>query len=179
MNYTIPQYLYSLAILIIPTVFIGMGMYMIVRAFIRRDQDLRLLELRMATAKETRLLKLQAYERMALFLERIAPAAVISRVLDSDMVNHELQLAITHNIRSEFEHNLSQQIYISSDAWNLIVSAKDELIKATGMIAQKVSPDTAAPQVARIILEAIANSGQMLPNQTALEFLKHEARELL
>ncbi|MBS1685638.1 MAG: hypothetical protein JSS76_12830 [Bacteroidetes bacterium] len=179
MNYTIPQYLYSLAILIIPTVFIGMGMYMIVRAFIRRDQDLRLLELRMATNKETRLLKLQAYERMALFLERVAPAAVISRVMDPDMVNHELQLAIIRNIRSEFEHNLSQQIYISSDAWNLIVSAKDELIKATGMIAQQISPDTAAPQVARIILESIANSGQMLPTQTALEFLKNEARELL
>ncbi|MBS1623036.1 MAG: hypothetical protein JST83_03385 [Bacteroidetes bacterium] len=179
MNYTIPHYLYSLAILIIPTVFIGMGMYMIVRAFIRRDQDLRLLELRMATNKETRLLKLQAYERMALFLERVAPAAVISRVMDPDMVNHELQLAIIRNIRSEFEHNLSQQIYISSDAWNLIVSAKDELIKATGMIAQQISPDTAAPQVARIILESIANSGQMLPTQTALEFLKNEARELL
>lgn len=179
MDITLMKVLYTIALVTIPTAFVGMGMYMVIRAYLRRDENLRLLELRMATNKETRLLKLQAYERMALFLERIAPAAVISRVLDPDMVNHELQLAIIRNIRSEFEHNLSQQIYISSDAWNLVVSAKDELIKATGMIAQQVSPDTAAPQVARIILESIANSGQMLPTQTALEFLKHEARELL
>ncbi|MBS1595019.1 MAG: hypothetical protein JST90_11925 [Bacteroidetes bacterium] len=179
MNYTTTHYLYSLAILILPAVFIGVGMYMLVRAFIRRDQDLRVLELRMTTSKETRLLKLQAYERMTLFLERISPAAVIARVLDSDMNNRDLQQAIISSIRAEFEHNLAQQIYISSDAWNLIVSAKDELIKATVMIAGQSAADASAQQVARIILEAIENTGQMLPNQTALEFLKHEVRELL
>ena len=94
------------------------------------------------------------------------------------MLNNDLQLAIALTIRHEFEHNLSQQIYISSDAWNLIVSAKDEIIKATGMIAAKLSVDTSAQQTARVILEAIDNSGQMLPNQTALEFLKNEVREL-
>ncbi len=179
MDITTTQALYAVALVTIPTAFIGMGMYMVIRTYLRRDENLRVLELRMTTSKETRLLKLQAYERMTLFLERISPAAVIARVLESDMNNRDLQQAIISSIRAEFEHNLAQQIYISSDAWNLIVSAKDELIKATVMIAGQSAADASAQQVARIILEAIENTGQMLPNQTALEFLKHEVRELL
>jgi hypothetical protein len=152
---------------------------MVIRAYIRRDQELRLLEIRAAAGKETRLLRLQAYERMVLFLERISPAAVISRVLDPDMVNHELQLAMIRDIKSEFEHNLSQQLYISSDSWGLIVSAKNEIIKAIGMIASHMPADTGGQQVARVILESVEKSGQMLPNMTALEYLKNEARDFI
>ena len=171
--------LLDICLVTIPAALIGGGLYMFLKTFVRRDLDVRLLELRVGTNKETRLLKLQAYERMAIFLERISPAAVISRVLEPDMINHELQLAIIRTIRGEFEHNLSQQIYISSDAWTLIVSSKDELIKAIGMIASQVPSDASGQQVGRVILDSIANSGQMLPTQTALEFLKNEARELL
>ncbi len=169
----------NILLVTIPSVSIGVGLYMVIRAYIRRDQDLRLLEIRATTNKETRMLRLQAYERMVLFLERISPASVISRVMDPEMVNHELQLAMIRAIRSEFEHNLSQQMYISSDAWHLIVSAKDEIIKAIGMIASHLPADTGAQQVARVILESVERSGQMLPNVTALEYLKNEARELM
>lgn len=169
----------NVCLVTIPAAFVGMGLLMALRTFVARDQELRLIELRYSANKETKLLKLQAYERMAIFLERIAPGAVISRVLEQDMINHELQLAVIRSIRSEFEHNLSQQIYISSDAWNLIVSSKDELIKAVGMIAAQVPSDATGQQVGRVILEAISKSGQMLPTQTALEFLKNEAREMI
>ena len=163
----------------IPALVVGGGLYLVVRAYIRRDQELRLLEIRAGSGKETRLLRLQAYERMVLFLERLSPAAVISRVLDPDMVIHELQLAMIRDIKSEFEHNLSQQLYVSSEAWNLIVSAKDEIIKAIGMIASHMPADTGGQQVARVILESVERSGQMLPNHTALEYLKNEAREMM
>ena len=163
----------------IPTAIIGIGLYMVVRAFIRRDQDLRLLEIRAAARKETLMLKLQAYERMILFLERISPELVIARSLEPGMANYDLQRAMIHDIKAEFEHNLAQQLYISSDAWNLIVSAKDEIIKAIGMIGSHMPADTNGQQVARVILESIEKAGQMLPNITALEFLKNEARELI
>ena len=179
MDISILKALYTIVLVTVPAAMVGAGIYLTLRTFTRRDQELRLLEIRATAGKETRLLRLQAYERMVLFLERISPGAVIGRVLDPDMVNHELQLAMIRDIKSEFEHNLSQQMYISSDAWNLIVSAKDEIIKAIGLIAQHMPADTGAHQVARVILESIEKSGQMLPNQTALEFLKNEVRELL
>lgn len=163
----------------VPSVAIALTVYYLVKKFIERDQELRLLELKMATNKEGRLLKLQAYERLTLFMERISPASVIARVIEPDMISHEMQLAIVRSIRGEFEHNLSQQIYISSNAWNLCVSAKDEIIKAISMIAQQVPPEASAQQLSRIILESIANAGQTLPTQTALEYLKAEAREVI
>ncbi|MFN8308388.1 MAG: hypothetical protein U0T73_00360 [Chitinophagales bacterium] len=168
----------QLLLITAPMVLLGVGLIVLVRYFLQRDKEIRLLELRMAEGKETRLLRLQAYERMTLLLERIAPGAVIARVMEPDMQGSELQLAMIRMIRSEFEHNLSQQIYISSNAWHLAVSARDEIIKTIGLISQKVAYDVPAQQLARIILEAIANSGQPLPNQTALEFLKAEAKEL-
>ena len=171
--------IYIVVLVTVPAGMVGGGLYLVVRTFIRRDQDLRLLEIRAAAGKETLLLRLQAYERMVLFLERISPAAVISRVLDPDMVNHELQLAMIRDIRSEFEHNLTQQMYISPDSWRLIVSSKDEIIKAIGMIASHLPADTSGQQVARVILESVERSGQMLPNMTALEYLKNEAREMM
>jgi hypothetical protein len=179
MDISLYKILFAIILVIVPTILIGGGMFLIVRAFIRRDQDLKILDIRASNSKDTRMLKFQAYERMVLFLERISPASVIGRVLDSDMVNHELQLAMIRDIRSEFEHNLSQQLYISSDAWNLIASAKDEIIKAVGLIASHMPADATGPQVARVMLESIDKSGQMLPNQTALEYLKNEARELM
>lgn len=163
----------------LPAAIIGGGLYMVIRAYIRREQELRLLEIRASARKETIMLRLQAYERMTLFLERISPSAVVSRTLESGMINHQLQLAMVFDIKSEFEHNLSQQLYISSDAWNLIVSAKDEIIKAIGMIASHLPADTGGQQVAKVILDSIDNAGQMLPNITALEFLKNEAREIM
>jgi hypothetical protein len=163
----------------IPTLTVGGACYLTMRTFVRRDQELRVLELRAASRKETLLLKLQAYERMVLFLERISPALVISRVLDNGMNNHELQMAMIQDIRSEYEHNLTQQMYMSSDAWTLVVSAKDEIIKAVGMIASHMPATTDGQQVARVILDSIAHSGQMLPNITALEFLKNEVREMM
>jgi hypothetical protein len=179
MDISVLSIIYTILLATVPAAIVGTVLYLVIRAYIRRDQDLRILEIRASTGKETRMLRLQAYERMVLFLERISPGAVISRVLDSDMVNHELQLAMIRDIKSEFEHNLSQQLYISSDAWNLIVSAKDEIIKAIGLIASHMPADTTGPQVARVILESIDKSGQMLPNVTALEYLKNEARELM
>ena len=179
MDISILSVISNVLLVTIPTFTIGVGFYLIIRAYIRRDQELRLLEIRAAAGRETHLLRLQAYERMVLFLERISPGSVIARVLDADMVNHELQLAMIRDIKSEFEHNLSQQLYVSSDAWNLIVSAKDEIIKAIGLIASHMPADTTGPQVARVILESIDKSGQMLPNHTALEYLKNEARGML
>jgi hypothetical protein len=168
----------DICLVTIPAALVAGGIYKTMQAFIRRDQELKLIEIRATSNKDIKLLRLQAYERMILFLERIDPAATISRVIDPDMLNHEFQVAMMRNIRSEFDHNLSQQLYISSDAWNLIVSAKDEMIKLVGLIGSKVPAEATAQQVSRVILEGIANSGHQLPNKTALEFLKEEARQM-
>jgi hypothetical protein len=169
----------TVALVSIPTVAVAGGFYMAVRAFMQRDQQIRLLELQTATHKDTRMLRLQAYERLILFLERITPGALISRVMDSEMISHELQLAMILSIRGEYEHNLTQQLYISSETWQVVVQAKDEMIKTVAVIATQYPPDITAQQLAKSMLESIAQADMTLPTVTAIEHLKAEARAMM
>lgn len=169
----------ELAKIFLPALLVaGVAVY-IVNRFIGRDQQLRVMEAKISTKKDIVMLRLQAYERLILMLERIHPAAVISRLSLSDLSARQLQALMALNIQTEFEHNLSQQLYISSEAWNLVVASKNELIKFITLAVANQPAETTALQFSQKLLDAIANSEQPLPSQTALDFLKAEARELL
>ncbi len=104
MDISVLSVISNILLVTIPAAMVGGGLYWAIRAFIRRDQDLKIIELRAQSGKETRLLRLQAYERLVLFLERISLDSVISRVLDDNMNNTELQFMMTQAIKAEFEH---------------------------------------------------------------------------
>lgn len=163
----------------LPALLVGAVAVYFVKAFINKDQQLRILEAKITTKKETILLRLQAYERLILLLERIHPVAVISRLSLSGLSATQLQLLLTTNIQTEFEHNLSQQLYVSSEAWNLVSSAKNELVKFINLVAAQQSSELSATQFSQLLMDILAKTEQPLPTQTALEFLKAEARELL
>jgi hypothetical protein len=163
---------------ILPALIVFLTAYFLLTRYMQKDANSKLIEMKMRRDKEIMILRLQAYERLALFLERISPASVISRVRTSDMIATELQYAIVKNIREEYEHNLSQQVYVSSNAWNLISASKDEIIKTVNMIGAQVSPDSPSNVLISTLLNGIANAGVPLPTEHALEFLKAECREL-
>jgi hypothetical protein len=144
----------------------------------QKDATEKAIEFKMKRDKEIVLLRLQAYERLALLLERINFASVISRVRTPNMLSSELQYAIVKNIREEFEHNLSQQIYVSSSAWNLIVQAKEEMMKTVNLIGTQLPPEASAGQLINALFSGIQNANAPLPTEQALEFLKAECREL-
>src|ERR1700722_17173565 len=102
---------------ILPALIVFLTAYFLLTRYINKDNTYKALQLKMKRDKEIMMLRLQAYERLALFLERINPASVISRIRTPDMMATELQYAVVKNIREEYEHNLSQQIYVSSDCW--------------------------------------------------------------
>jgi hypothetical protein len=144
----------------------------------QKENEKKLIELKYGTAKELVILRLQAYERLALFLERISPYPVIQRVLEPDMISQELQYAMVRSINAEFEHNLSQQIYVSAKCWELIVASKDETIKTINLIAQQLPGEISANEFSRRLITSIASVDAPLPTQQALNYLKAEAAEL-
>jgi hypothetical protein len=152
--------------------------YFSFKQFTKKELEIKLLELKLKDTKEIKILRLQAYERLALFLERISPFALVNRCIEPDMISQELQYSLVKTIRAEFEHNLSQQIYVSDNCWNLIVQSKDEIIKTINLISAQVSADASAQELSRIIFQAVANANVPLPTQQALDFLKAEAREI-
>jgi hypothetical protein len=160
------------------TLIVFLTAYFLLTRYMQKDATAKAIELKLKRDKEIVMLRLQAYERLALFLERISPGNVISRVRTPDMIATELQYSMVKNIREEYEHNLSQQIYVSSTSWNLIVAAKDEIIKTINLIGQQLPPDASSGQLINAIFTGIARANAPLPTEHALEILKAECREL-
>jgi hypothetical protein len=95
---------------------------------------------------------LQAYERMMLFLERINPANLVPRVMMQGLTAGKLQTLLLQNIREEYEHNMSQQLFVYSQSWELIKSAKEEVISLVNNAASKVKSEDDAGLLAKEIL---------------------------
>ena len=120
-------------------------------------------------------IRLQAYERMALFLERISPDSLVLRCYQPGMDLKLLQGVMTKNIRDEWEHNLSQQVYLDPAVWARIREAKDEMINLVNSSAVTLT-DTDDPT--RLAASIFASAAQHLPTDKALEELHREINEL-
>ena len=123
-------------------------------------------------------LRLQAYERIVLFLERISPNNILMRLNKPDMTAIELQSVLVKTIREEFEYNLSQQIYISSTAWEMVKNAKEETIKMINIAAGKSNEEAPSANLVRNIFELALGTGK-LPVDSAIDEIKKEIQRIL
>ena len=114
-------------------------------------------------------LKLLAYERIILFIERIKPDSFIPRTLSP---YQEYQLLLINEIRKEFEYNLSQQLYLSENAWEVTVNFKDNIITLINSAATSCPPQATASDLARKILEHYISSD--LKGDQILKIVKAE-----
>jgi hypothetical protein len=122
-------------------------------------------------------IRLQAYERIILFLERISPNNLIMRLNKPEMSSIQLQSALVKVIREEFEYNLSQQLYISFKAWELVKNAKEETIKLINIASGKI-PDTASSgELVKIILD-LSLEKEKLPVNVAIDEIKKEIQKI-
>ena len=120
-------------------------------------------------------LKLQAYERMVLFLERINPPNLLIRVSPGNKKASDLHNALLKSIREEYEHNLTQQLFISGSAWESVKNAKEEVVKAVNLAAATVKPDDAANIYAQeVMTKWFSNKEDAV--EKALNLLKEDVR---
>jgi hypothetical protein len=118
-------------------------------------------------------LRLQAYERIILFLERISPNNLIMRMNKPEMSSIQLQSALVKVIREEFEYNLSQQLYISLKAWELVKNAKEETIKLINVASGKIPDSASSGELVKIILD-LSLEKEKLPVNIAIDEIKKE-----
>lgn len=158
----------------------GYIFYRIAKHYFDNQQKMQMLQMRVDEHREAVKLvtpiRLQAYERMALFLERISPESLVLRCYQPGMDTKLLQGVMTKTIRDEWEHNLSQQVYISSEAWNRIRQAKDEMVGVINSAAITIPDDADPARLASTIFAKVAAGSN--PAAPALEFLKQEMRDL-
>ena len=121
-------------------------------------------------------LRLQAYERIVLFLERITPNNLIMRVNKPEMTAIQFQAALVKNIRDEFEYNLSQQLYISSRAWEMVKNAKEETIRLINTASMKVPENATSAEMVRVLLELVL-AKEKYAVDSAIEEVKREVQK--
>ncbi len=161
---------------ILPSLVVLALAYLLIKAFLENEIKKQVLEIKRASSRVITPIQLQAYERLILFLERIQPSGLIMRVSKANQSKDQLRNAMISNIRDEFEHNLSQQVYISSKAWELVKNAKENVISTVNAAASKSKDDAPGTEFAGLVIE-IWSSQKQDPVNRAIEFLKEEIRE--
>ena len=124
-------------------------------------------------------MQLGAYERLTLLADRIALPNLISRLNQSGISAKDMQVLITQTIRQEFDYNITQQIYVSADAWNAIKTLKDQNLLIVNQIAASLPEDASGFELNKKILDFMIadNRGQL--HDAASVVLSSEARKLL
>jgi len=159
--------------ILIPASLVLLGIYLTIESVLKKQFEKNILEIRAKNTEIILPIRLQAYERMALFLERISPHNLILRINQPNMMAGELQAIMLHEIREELNHNLSQQIYISEVAWTLIRNASEDITSTINTCAQQIDSDRPSIELARLIFENQMNK-QADPIQKAMSELKGE-----
>lgn len=127
----------------------------------------------------SRPLQLQAYERLVMLTERISLPSLISRANQPGLTAREMQSMLLEVIKTEFEYNSSQQIYVSPVAWQAIKNLKEQNMLIINQIAQTLPPDAQGIDLNRRILEMIMSQDKNALHNIVLEALNFEARKIM
>lgn len=161
---------------ILPAVIVGLVAFYFFKIHTDNEEKRRRFLLRRENQKLALPIRLQAYERMTLFLERISMGKILLRIKPSNLNKVEYERLLTHTIDQEFEHNLAQQIYMSAECWDIIKTAKNASIGIIRRNALKEEIDS-AEKLREVILTQLME--QAAPTDAALDFVKKEVRNII
>lgn len=170
------QLLGDLLKIALPAGMILYAMYLVVKSFLTKDFERRLVEMKVKNTEIILPIRLQAYERMSLFLERISIAHLIVRVNDPSFNVVQFQQVLLSEIRNEFQHNLSQQVYMSDQTWVLIKKSMEDVVATINSAAGLLPPDARGIELAKKVFEIQGEKED--PTAPALKFLKDEIRKV-
>lgn len=159
----------------IPSLITGLIAYSFFKIHTKNEDGRRRFLLKKDMQVNSLPLRLQAYERMAIFLERITPSKLLIRVHPESSNKADYESLLIQNIEQEFEHNLSQQIYISDKCWSIITASKNatiQLIRKAGLLEKTDS----ANKLREVVLTEMME--RRSPSDTALSFIKEEVSDL-
>ncbi len=163
--------------LVLPAAAVLVAMYLTTRIFLTKQFEKSLVEIRLKNKELILPARLQAYERVSLLLERISPNNLIIRVNDPSFTVAQLHQSLLAAIREEYNHNLSQQVYMSDQAWDLVKQAMEDINTMVNRASEKVVPDAKGVELAKAIFDEIIQLNQD-PVRNALVFVKSEIRQL-
>ncbi|SDR65942.1 hypothetical protein [Gramella sp. MAR_2010_147] len=160
---------------ILPAIVVGLISFYFFHTYSKNEENRRRFLLLREKQKTSLPVRLQAYERLALFLERVSPGKILFRVAATSEDPKLYANLLIANIEQEFEHNLAQQIYISNECWDYIKTAKNATITLIRKAGAKENIET-ADELREVILKSLMD--KQSPTDAALSYIKKEVRSL-
>ncbi len=162
--------------ILIPASVVLYAVYLTVRSFMIKEIELKKLEIRTRSIETILPNRLQAYERMCLFLERISPPNMLMRLNNPGYSAREFHKYLLDEIRNEYNHNVSQQIYMSEEVWSMIKNAKEDLTILINEASSAMDTEATSLDLSRKIFELTLEK-KVEPIGHALSELKKEIQQ--
>ncbi len=166
---------FYLLMVCLPALIVFVVCYMLIKQFLKNKESMEAMELQKMASAKTLPLKLQAYERLILLFERIDIPSLIARIRTKNMSSGDLQSALMIAIQQEFEHNVTQQIYVSDKLWEIIRLAKKEIFNQLHQIMIETAFSENADTYSSALIEHFTKSDKDLVRK-AIYAIKQEAK---
>lgn len=162
----------------IPALIVFLTVYHLFKQYLEKQYQLKTLEYKQSQTKITIPMKMQAYERLSLFCERISIPSLLLRLRTENQSNAGLRVALLLAIQHEYEHNITQQLYVSNQLWQIIKIARDDSINIINGVAEKVNPQSNSGELAGTLLNYLEQQ-ESLTIDKALLAIKKEVSLLM
>lgn len=147
------EFVAELLKIILPAGLAIYGMYVVTLSFLKKDWEKRVLELKTKNTDTLLPLRLQAAERLCLLLERITPNNLVRRVNQGGLTAGELYTLLVADVREEFNHNLSQQVYFTEDSWESVRNAVEQVLTLINRAYQGLGSEAPGIDLAKRIFQ--------------------------
>lgn len=162
---------------VLPSIVVFLTSFHLIKQLMAGKATEQLVEVRRDDHKQILPLRLQAYERLTLFAERISPGALLLRVHKSHMSSGSFHGELVTTIREEFDHNVSQQIYVGDKVWSKVKQAKEETIRLINLSYEQTGEGRSGTDLSRRVFENVGKLSHT-PSQECLMAIKEEVRRL-
>ncbi len=159
----------------VPALIVFAICFLVIKQFFKNRQQMELLAIQKNASTHTLPLRLQAYERLVLFFERIEIPNLISRLRTEKMSSGDLQAALMVTIQKEYEHNATQQIYVSDKLWEIVSLAKQEVMNQLHQVMIEIAFSEDVDTYSSALVDHFSKKGSN-PVKTAKHAIKQEAK---
>lgn len=169
------EYIADLLKIVLPAGLVIYGMYLTIMSFLQKEREKMLVEIKTQNTQTILPIRLQAGERLCLLLERITPNNLVRRVNDPDYSSRDLYSQLLHEVREEFNHNLSQQVYFTDETWESVRRAAESVITLVNTAMQDMGNESRGIDLAKRIFQlSLEQKNDAI--QQALKNVKDEIR---
>jgi hypothetical protein len=151
--------------------------FYLIKPYFDRSEQIQLLEFKKSVSNQTLPLRLQAYERLVLFIERANPANMLIRLNAGEYSAAELNSIIISEIRNEYQHNVTQQIYVSSRAWAVIKRVREDTLNTVTKAFKSLPPDASGLDLGKTILVQLSQVEDN-PYEIGIELIRKDLEDL-